>query len=189
MQLCGGELCNGSTYDSDSYCLGSNPSSPAIPGSMVKRLRRRPLKAKSGVRFPLELPTKNPCMANAMQGFFVFVLYTQPPTRRTEKRGSLLYAVAIRFQKPCRPCLAPLLPSGLAAKALHIPAAPSLPSLAIEQNRARLMKHSSCEIGSLPASDPRRSPAHWRAANTDGRHTQNHQSAAKPLGNGGCFAQ
>ena len=24
-----GELCNGSTYDSDSYCLGSNPSSPA----------------------------------------------------------------------------------------------------------------------------------------------------------------
>ena len=25
-----GELCNGSTYDSDSYCLGSNPSSPAI---------------------------------------------------------------------------------------------------------------------------------------------------------------
>ena len=24
------ELCNGSTYDSDSYCLGSNPSSAAI---------------------------------------------------------------------------------------------------------------------------------------------------------------
>ncbi len=23
------ELCNGSTYDSDSYCLGSNPSSAA----------------------------------------------------------------------------------------------------------------------------------------------------------------
>ena len=25
------ELCNGSTYDSDSYCLGSNPSSAATP--------------------------------------------------------------------------------------------------------------------------------------------------------------
>ena len=24
------ELCNGSTYDSDSYCLGSNPSPAAI---------------------------------------------------------------------------------------------------------------------------------------------------------------
>ena len=57
-----GELCNGSTYDSDSYCLGSNPSSPAN-GSMVKRLRRRPLKAKSGVRFPLGLPVRNPSQA------------------------------------------------------------------------------------------------------------------------------
>ena len=26
---CVAELCNGSTYDSDSYCLGSNPSSAA----------------------------------------------------------------------------------------------------------------------------------------------------------------
>ena len=25
-----GEWCNGSTYDSDSYCQGSNPCSPAI---------------------------------------------------------------------------------------------------------------------------------------------------------------
>ena len=35
-----GELCNGSTYDSDSYCLGSNPSSPAISlhGQAVKTL-------------------------------------------------------------------------------------------------------------------------------------------------------
>ena len=31
------ELCNGSTYDSDSYCLGSNPSSPArLHGQAVK---------------------------------------------------------------------------------------------------------------------------------------------------------
>ena len=35
-----GELCNGSTYDSDSYCLGSNPSSPAscLHGQAVKTL-------------------------------------------------------------------------------------------------------------------------------------------------------
>ena len=37
---CSGELCNGSTYDSDSYCLGSNPSSPAscLHGQAVKTL-------------------------------------------------------------------------------------------------------------------------------------------------------
>lgn len=29
------ELCNGSTYDSDSYCLGSNPSSAASIASVV----------------------------------------------------------------------------------------------------------------------------------------------------------
>ena len=40
LQLHIGELCNGSTYDSDSYCLGSNPSSPAIRlhGQAVKTL-------------------------------------------------------------------------------------------------------------------------------------------------------
>ena len=31
------ELCNGSTYDSDSYCLGSNPSSAAKKKSPVFR--------------------------------------------------------------------------------------------------------------------------------------------------------
>ena len=51
-----GEWCNGSTYDSDSYCLGSNPSSPAKYASMVKRLRRRPLTAKTGVRVPMGVP-------------------------------------------------------------------------------------------------------------------------------------
>lgn len=71
-----GELCNGSTYDSDSYCLGSNPSSPAN-GSMVKRLRRRPLKAKSGVRFPLELPAKT-LIATAMSVFVVHSGYSCP---------------------------------------------------------------------------------------------------------------
>ena len=29
------ELCNGSTYDSDSYCLGSNPSSAAKRKSRI----------------------------------------------------------------------------------------------------------------------------------------------------------
>lgn len=47
--------CNGSTSDSGSFGLGSSPS-PGANGAMVKRLRRRPLKAKSGVRFPVALP-------------------------------------------------------------------------------------------------------------------------------------
>ena len=50
--------CNGSTGDSGSSCLGSSPSPGAIflNGAMVKRSRRRPLKAKSWVQFPLALP-------------------------------------------------------------------------------------------------------------------------------------
>ena len=76
-----GELCNGSTYDSDSYCLGSNPSSPAN-GSMVKRLRRRPLKAKSGVRFPLELPG-----ANRRKYSGGFVVYTKKCAKRSNQYG------------------------------------------------------------------------------------------------------
>ena len=50
------EWCNGNTNDSDSFILGSNPSSAAIFASMVKRLRRRPLTAKTGVRVPMEVP-------------------------------------------------------------------------------------------------------------------------------------
>jgi hypothetical protein len=30
------ELCNGSTYDSDSYCLGSNPSSAATGWARIE---------------------------------------------------------------------------------------------------------------------------------------------------------
>lgn len=40
LQKINAELCNGSTYDSDSYCLGSNPSSAAktkSPGTVVLR--------------------------------------------------------------------------------------------------------------------------------------------------------
>ena len=61
------ELCNGSTHDSDSCCLGSNPSSAAIFASMVKRLRRRPLTAKTGVRVPMEVP-RQPHVCNETCG-------------------------------------------------------------------------------------------------------------------------
>ena len=79
-----GELCNGSTYDSDSYCLGSNPSSPAIQASMVKRLRRCPLKAKSGVRFPLEVPDTHA----EKRGFFLL---------SKEMRGADKQEMRLRF--------------------------------------------------------------------------------------------
>ena len=51
------ELCNGSTYDSDSYCLGSNPSSPAFLflAPLSRGLGRGPLKAETRVRIPSEL--------------------------------------------------------------------------------------------------------------------------------------
>ena len=52
------ELCKGSTNDSDSFSLGSNPSSAARPAAMVKRLRRRPLTAKTGVRVPVAVLRK-----------------------------------------------------------------------------------------------------------------------------------
>lgn len=49
--------CSGSTCVSGACSLGSNPSPGAKQlGPMVKRLGRRLLKAKSGVRFPLGLP-------------------------------------------------------------------------------------------------------------------------------------
>ena len=55
-----GEWCNGSTYDSDSYCLGSNPSSPVFLFSLnlaplSRGLGRGPLKAETRVRIPSEL--------------------------------------------------------------------------------------------------------------------------------------
>ena len=50
-----GEWCNGSTYDSDSYCLGSNPSSPAYMPPLSRGLGRGPLKAETGVRIPSEV--------------------------------------------------------------------------------------------------------------------------------------
>ena len=50
------ELCKGSTNDSDSFSPGSNPGSAARYAAMVKRLRRRPLTAKTGVRVPVAVP-------------------------------------------------------------------------------------------------------------------------------------
>ena len=51
-----GEWCNGSTYDSDSYCQGSNPCSPANLPPLSRGLGRRPLKAETWVRIPLGVP-------------------------------------------------------------------------------------------------------------------------------------
>ena len=56
LQTADGEWCNGSTCDSDSYCLGSNPSSPAHMPPLCSGLARRPLKAKTRVRIPSEVP-------------------------------------------------------------------------------------------------------------------------------------
>ena len=57
VKTAGGEWCNGSTYDSDSYCLGSNPSSPAFLflAPLSRGLGRGPLKAETRVRIPSEL--------------------------------------------------------------------------------------------------------------------------------------
>ena len=62
-----GELCNGSTYDSDSYCLGSNPSSPAIclHGQAVKTL---PSQGKIMGSIPIGGATKQ----NISFCFFIF---------------------------------------------------------------------------------------------------------------------
>ena len=78
-----GELCNGSTYDSDSYCLGSNPSSPAFffLAPLSRGLGRGPLKAETRVRIPSELLTET--LANQrLQGFFVVKLGPVPEPYR-----------------------------------------------------------------------------------------------------------
>ena len=63
-----GELCNGSTYDSDSYRLGSNPSSPAIclHGQAVKTL-------PSQGRIRGSIPLGGARTHAEMRGFFFFV--------------------------------------------------------------------------------------------------------------------
>ena len=74
LQLHIGELCNGSTYDSDSYCLGSNPSSPAIRlhGQAVKTL---PSQGKIMGSIPIGGATKqNDCVL-----FFYLLKTVFPP--------------------------------------------------------------------------------------------------------------
>ena len=58
LQTADGEWCNGSTCDSDSYCLGSNPSSPAFffLAPLSRGLGRGPLKAATRVQIPLGSP-------------------------------------------------------------------------------------------------------------------------------------
>ena len=78
LQLHIGELCNGSTYDSDSYCLGSNPSSPAISlhGQAVKTL---PSQGKIMGSIPIGGATKQ----NVFVLFFLFRFFKLcfPPFR------------------------------------------------------------------------------------------------------------
>ena len=69
-----GEWCNGSTCDSDSYCLGSNPSSPALP-PLSRGLGRRPLKAKTWVRIPSGVPINADLKRSAL--FFCVLAATE----------------------------------------------------------------------------------------------------------------
>ena len=82
-----GELCNGSTYDSDSYCLGSNPSSPAIRlhGQAVKTL---PSQGKIMGSIPIGGATK--------QNGYVLFFYL--PEMRTSE-------ILRKFRFPRRPSL------------------------------------------------------------------------------------
>ena len=64
-----GELCNGSTYDSDSYCLGSNPSSPAIwlHGQAVKT---SPSQGENRGSIPLGAAIRKAFNCNELMAFF-----------------------------------------------------------------------------------------------------------------------
>ena len=66
------ELCNGSTNDSDSFSPGSNPGSAARFAAMVKRLRRRPLTAKTGVRVPVAVPPMDVSLENKLTSILYF---------------------------------------------------------------------------------------------------------------------
>ena len=68
----GAELCKGSTNDSDSFSPGSNPGSAANHAAMVKRLRRRPLTAKTGVRVPVAVPPMDVSLENKLTSILYF---------------------------------------------------------------------------------------------------------------------
>lgn len=62
-------LCNGSTYDSDSYCLGSNPSTTAIcPYSLAVRT----LPSHGRIRGSIPLKGANIKRLKVFKAFFCF---------------------------------------------------------------------------------------------------------------------
>ena len=93
LQLHIGELCNGSTYDSDSYCLGSNPSSPAIclHGQAVKTL---PSQGKIMGSIPIGGATKQSV-------FVLFFLLLRISVRRAQKISGSSNALSVS-PKPLR---------------------------------------------------------------------------------------
>ena len=97
LQLHIGELCNGSTYDSDSYCLGSNPSSPAIMPPWSRGLGRRPLKAKIMGSNPIGGATKQ----NVLFCFFVVPFFSSFPPLLFLSNRYTEYCIFVRFLFAC----------------------------------------------------------------------------------------
>ena len=117
LQLDIGELCNGSTYDSDSYCLGSNPSSPAISlhGQAVKTL---PSQGKIMGSIPIGGATKQSdfVLFFCCFGFFAFLhffpawadsLKPEPPPPHAESETKLPHGHArcVRMHQPFVLCI------------------------------------------------------------------------------------
>ena len=96
LQLHIGELCNGSTYDSDSYCLGSNPSSPAISlhGQAVKTL---PSQGKIMGSIPIGGATKQ----NVFVLFFLFRFFSSFPPLLFLSNRYTEYCIFVRFLFAC----------------------------------------------------------------------------------------
>ena len=96
LQLHIGELCNGSTYDSDSYCLGSNPSSPAISlhGQAVKTL---PSQGKIMGSIPIGGATKQ----NVLFCFFVVPFFSSFPPLPFLSNRYTEYCIFVRFFFAC----------------------------------------------------------------------------------------
>ena len=75
---------------------------------MVKRSRRRPLKAKSWVQFPLALPQKITPLSEKVTEFFILCPYQNPdsfpgtPADACATDGvTVSLAVLLRFRQPC----------------------------------------------------------------------------------------
>ncbi len=115
---CNAEWCNGSTYDSDSYCLGSNPSSAANgPAYQKKRglfrlpwsrgSRHRPLTAVTGVRIPLGVPREKDRLHAAdpfhyLSLFYLFFMFSGMKSVRLASlcgvlQNNIFFLILIRF--------------------------------------------------------------------------------------------